>query len=657
MKYNKLSIFSIPVLLISISGCQKNKEEVHVWCATSYEKIPAESDYSNRYGDNEFSLALVRNEYEAAQIVISSSTKQEYKITLNDLRDDSGNVLSKDCFNVYHEKMIELQNKYDYLSPLVIGDFPDALLPYEKAVEFHENIAKSKQNQPIWINLKAPNEQKAGTYKGQFEVKVGEESFNIPASVKVFDYTLSNVTHSESSFVLRDSNILLTEMDSSEEMLKKYYDFFLDHRLSTNFPFELTHSAYNDDLSYFFKYAKEYALDDRCSLYNIPYYQLFQNVEIDTDGYLAIGDRRASSPGNRRMAEIAGYDWDRLLVVLEAMVKESFADGIDLFKKASFPGTIFDEFTSDTSNGYMALNKAVYNIRRLDDIALHIAETIDYLTYSTGGIKQTKTLSFDKDNDNGGVGYSLVDLGTERTFETSLSEEEFNSFKMQLKASIIDTYCYVTCTYVPAEFFFNNVPRCALCYIGNLYDTQDNLLKVQNLVKDKGWKPWVYTCVMPKYPYASYHIDDMLISSRLLGWQMFDYEIVGNLLWGTAIASVVDNNISYNQIPNQDFYQTANRYPHANGDGYLVYPGREYGIFGPLSSIRLESILDANEDYDLFFALKELLGEVEYNKVKSQLTENLYDGMVISYEDGYLNNFKNKREMLCSLLEQASNKA
>ena len=121
------------------------------------------------------------------------------------------------------------------------------------------------------------------------------------------------------------------------------------------------------------------------------YYQLFQNVEIDNDGYLAIGDKRATNPESRRMAEIAGYDWDRLLVVLEKMVEESLKDGIDLFKKATFAGTIFDEFTNDTSNGYMALNKAVYNIRRLDDIALHIAETIDYLTYSGNEIKQSKS--------------------------------------------------------------------------------------------------------------------------------------------------------------------------------------------------------------------------------------------------------------------------
>lgn len=657
MFYNKLSILFIPVLLFSIKGCQKNKEEVHVWCTSSYEKVPAEADFSSHYNDKTFSLSLVKNEIEAAQIVISSPSNEEYKITLSDLRDDSGNVLSKEYFNVYHEKMITLENKYDYLSPLVIGDFPDALLPYQKAVEYHENVVKSKQNQPVWINLKVPAEQKAGTYKGEFKVEVGGTSFAVPASVKVYNYTLSNVTHSESSFVLRDSNILLTEMDSSEEMLKKYYDFFLDHRLSTNFPFELTHSSYNDDLSYFFKYAKEYSLDDRCSLYNIPYYQLFQNVEIDNDGYLAIGDKRATNPESRRMAEIAGYDWDRLLVVLEKMVEESLKDGIDLFKKATFAGTIFDEFTNDTSNGYMALNKAVYNIRRLDDIALHIAETIDYLTYSGNEIKQSKTLSFDANNDNGGVGYSLTNLGSEKVIETSLSEAEFNEFKFQLKNSIIDTYCYVTCTYAPAEFFFNNVPRCALCYIANLYDAQENVTKVQNLVKEKGWKAWVYTCVMPKYPYATYHIDDMLISSRLLGWQMFDYNLVGNLFWGSAIASVVDNEISYNQIPNQDFYQTANRYPHANGDGYLVYPGREYGIYGPLSSIRLESILDGNEDYDLFFALKELLGETEYNKVKSELTSNLYDGMVISYEDGYLNNFKVKREALCSMLEQVANKA
>ena len=655
-KKNNLFVLSyIPLLVFPIVGCNSaTSGKSDVWCASGYEKILPEQDYQKRYKDDDFVISMVKNEYEASQIVISSNIKSKYEITLNNLSDDHGHTLSKDLFHVYHEKMITLTTKHDYLSPNVIGDFPDCLLPYEKAVEYGENYVNKNSNQPLWINVRVSKDTPAGVYKGTFNVLVGDKKYDIPVRVTIYDYTLSDVTYSESSFVLRDSNILLYEMDSSEEMLETYYDFFLDHRLSTNFPFELCQGSYNYNYSSFLKYALKYSQDDRCSLFNIPYYSVIQEVEIDGDGLLAIDDKRQANPEDKRMQEISGYDWDEYLNVLNAMVETSLSNGVDLFKKTVMPGTIFDEFTEKTTNGYMALNMAVYNIRRMDDIINNLSNTIDYLSYSNNVITQTKTLGFDNNNDNGGIGYYLKNLNTPITFNTNMSEEEFNSFKTKLKESILDTYCYVTVTHVPPEFFFDYVPRCAICYMANLYDTKESLNKIQTLVEERGWKSWVYTCIYPKYPYPTYHIEDMLLSSRLLGWQMYDYNIVGNLLWGTAIASLVDNDGYYNQLVDQDYYQTGARSPGSNGDGFLVYPGRHYGVYGPLSSIRLESILDANEDYDLLHALNTYYSDEEFLTIKNSLMDNLYDGMVISYEDGYLDNFASKRELLCSLLETAS---
>ena len=48
---------------------------------------------------------------------------------------------------------------------------------------------------------------------------------------------------------------------------------------------------------------------------------------------------------------------------------------------------------------------------------------------------------------------------------------------------------------------------------------------------------WTYTCMNPRPPYPTYHLDDTLTSSRLLGWMMYNYDIVGNLYWETVLYS------------------------------------------------------------------------------------------------------------------------
>ena len=48
-------------------------------------------------------------------------------------------------------------------------------------------------------------------------------------------------------------------------------------------------------------------------------------------------------------------------------------------------------------------------------------------------------------------------------------------------------------------------------------------------------------------------------------------------------------------------------FPGANGDGYILYPGRKYGIHGPIGTMRLEMIRDGQEDYEYLYILEELL--------------------------------------------------
>lgn len=172
---------------------------------------------------------------------------------------------------------------------------------------------------------------------------------------------------------------------------------------------------------------------------------------------------------------------------------------------------------------------------------------------------------------------------------------------------------------------------------------------------------WWYTCIQPRAPYPSYHIEDTLLSARLLGWMQAHYNVRGNLFWATNVYAQYDYNIpAYKFI--DDYYQYPTRFPQVNGDGYLFYPGKQYGIDGPVASLRLFGIRDGLEEYEIIRALKNRyteLGNVAGIAMNTEaavrlLTDSLYTGTLVTADD---EKFASARENLLDLAELAMSDA
>ena len=168
---------------------------------------------------------------------------------------------------------------------------------------------------------------------------------------------------------------------------------------------------------------------------------------------------------------------------------------------------------------------------------------------------------------------------------------------------------------------------------------------------------WWYGCCNPDYPYPTYHIDDTVISARLLSWMQADYNIQGNLYWATDYYSVG----SYGYL--EDYYTgSAVRSTGTNGEGYIFYPGKKYGVDGPLPSVRLEQIRDGLEEAEMILALRET-----YAKISEQtgvaFTEDtfmryLYDSMYSGTRVSTTNEvFAQNRKTLIGLLNLAQSSA
>ena len=159
------------------------------------------------------------------------------------------------------------------------------------------------------------------------------------------------------------------------------------------------------------------------------------------------------------------------------------------------------------------------------------------------------------------------------------------------------------------------------CPKARFYDTEE-----QRAHYDSQKEKWWYTCVDPRMPYPTYHTEDTLSSARMLSWMQANYDVVGNLFWAV---NVYAQQGSGGYLPIEDYYTgDAAHYNGCNGDGYLMYPGKQYGIDGPLPSLRLEAIRDGYEEYELFYNLKEKAKSLglDDKAIFDLITKPLYSG-------------------------------
>ena len=174
----------------------------------------------------------------------------------------------------------------------------------------------------------------------------------------------------------------------------------------------------------------------------------------------------------------------------------------------------------------------------------------------------------------------------------------------------VDTYC-------PTVEYF------ATEYLRGLYKDHES--------RHSG-ETWFYTAMNPLYPYPSHHIDDYLIGSRSMRWMQSAYDLEGYLYWNISYYTETSDN--YND-PSHFFSSGGAPF---NGDGFMTYPGVKYGSSSPFPSLRLVSLRDGQEDYDLLRMYKEKFGAMyggaaDANDVFAGEYEAVFAGAIYNPDD------------------------
>ncbi len=127
---------------------------------------------------------------------------------------------------------------------------------------------------------------------------------------------------------------------------------------------------------------------------------------------------------------------------------------------------------------------------------------------------------------------------------------------------------------------------------------------------EAGDELWLYLSASVKRPFVNWYMDYSAVENRLITWHCWKYGATGLLYWGInewqqnlkpwtgdpKIDEAIEQGVRWPDVPWNTW-----SYLNSNGEAQLVYPGPD-GEFW--SSIRLEIIRDAIEDYDYFALLK-----------------------------------------------------
>jgi hypothetical protein len=197
-------------------------------CADTMEKVFRDVPWQGRPAEK-LAIEAARNEVEGIQLLVIAGKGgiRSATVEVSDLTAEAGEVIPKSVatWNVVGYVKTEKPN---YPTPRV-GWWPDPLLD-GKPFDVREG-----EVQPIWLNVRIPQEAKSGLYRGTVTVRPeGRPAAALPLEVRVWNFAIPKQQHLESCFLLRPDELKqFYKLPAVPiEMFERWMDICLDHRLS-----------------------------------------------------------------------------------------------------------------------------------------------------------------------------------------------------------------------------------------------------------------------------------------------------------------------------------------------------------------------------------------------------------------------------------------
>lgn len=539
----------------------------NIWTTYNTTKVLRDVELSGDYVkmDKGIHVKMAKGEGEMGSLYITTGTKgvDRFDLVPQTLTNENGDEFSIEQMEVMAQRYIEisLKSRGNYLEEFPLGSYaPDAIVGMDLYKKAKENKIAPNSNQGITVDFKTTADTPAGVYTGTFQLVLDEEVIDIPVSVTVWDYTLPEDSTTASCILIYENQLVQGELTSVDEEVdawyRVYYEQALEYKMNGYMVPESTKSP-----AKFVENVLRYYDHPNFNTYGLPHQTFLPTNPVYSNGYSEKAGFYVNEDGTRDTNKVARYYgcMDYWFDCLYLLGLEAAKTGKNYFEECYI-------YPIDEPN---------------DQAALKIA--IEWMQ----DLKQMK-------ND---VADRLVSAGV-------FAAED------PIVASIRDID--IVCTALGDE------PALAeydICYVPQLHEVEDYSIQtsIEQHAANNNNPLWYYTQIDPAAPSPTSHIDDFLVSGRIMKWVQKYYNIDGWLNWMyNAYMQIEGWGSNYKAVdPYEEISRNMGSAIGAMGDGYFVYPASKYGADEPIKSLRLLAHRDGVEDMEALNYLDSLYREYE----------------------------------------------
>ena len=575
----------------SVSESPSVEKEHEIWGTYSTAKVGQDPDSKSTYAVTapEINVSMMKSETEGGQIIITAGKDiNSFSLRSGELKTADGKAFPLSNVDIYQQKYIKVNKKTDFNGVYSIGEYvPDMLLPMSISESCGENTVKKGDNQGIYVEFDSTGVED-GLYTGNFVLDIDGEKTSIPVSVNVWNIEYTGRRTFKSCFVMYQSSLLRGEFDTSDEVVNNYIDFFLDYKINT--------CLHNKRRNNFAAYGESWLESVVRTKDNLNYNSVYIPYQFPPSF-------------NAYRGGVPTSETEECLKYVTALAKICTPDDMYIDYAYFYPFEL-DEADIDEVN-----NRAANAERMLSD---------------------------------GGDVDQMLALAVDRLKE----DDEFNELRKQygdeFADHVLDSVLKIPTLFTNVNFMSEWVDNYTadFCPYLSVFGSGRVTEHYAAEAEKKNSEVWAYTCVGPTYPYPTFHIDDYNLGTRVSGWMEKCYGIDGYLYWASTNGH---NNLEWYKYINQ--YEDASRYDGADGDGYLVYPGKYYGSSTPLPSLRLVAYRDSMDDYDMLCVYENLLekyyekynlGKLDFSDYVEDLYSDLFNSAIYNTDDSILAEVRNK---------------
>lgn len=558
-----VAVIGACLLSVNAFACGDNekdkvKEDYKVWTTYSTAKVVQDPSLNNNHEMMQagITVKMAKNEMEMGQFFVTTGEQKitRFDLVPLDLKNAQGDIFPVENMEVYVEKCVRVKNKSrgNTLAEYPVGYIPDALVPMELYKKAGDNSIAPNCNQGFLVDFTTYSDTPAGEYTGNFQLVLNKKVINIPVSVTVADYSLPERSNSTSCVLIYEDSIMQGEMTSEVD---GWYEIYYEHALKYKMnPYMVPDSTKGPDK--FADSVVKYYDSPNFSSYGLPHQSYLP--ETYSKNYRGTRPLTYEKIGEENKSAITyWFDCLYILGIRAARNGKNYFDG----------GYFYPIDEPETSEQVRVAQEWLKDLQ-------YLREDVADILLSDGVFDNCNDSFRDK---------CMASLRNMQIVVTALADEK--------------GLAEYDVTYVPQLHEIND------------YSVQTN---IEEHAIENNNDLWYYTQIDPAPPAPTTHIDDFLVSARLLKWIQKYYDIKGWLYW--------DYNELFQKEPFAqegiviDPFEETDRALgdiSAQGDGYFVYPANSYGSDEPIPSIRLLAYRDGQDDMDILCYLDELYSEYE----------------------------------------------